>query len=135
MPTVVVIEDDRPSTDLLTVYLESAGFEVSSAQDGPSGLEAIRRMKPVAVVLDILLPLVNGWDVLAALKRDPETAAIPVIVVSIVDERAKGLSLGATDYLVKPVSRDHLLAALARARVIPEPLGTAARALESEERR
>jgi signal transduction histidine kinase/ActR/RegA family two-component response regulator len=134
LPTVVVIEDDRPSTDLLTVYLESAGFEVSSAQDGPSGLETIRRVKPVAVVLDILLPLVNGWDVLAALKRDPETAAIPVIVVSIVDERAKGLSLGATDYLVKPVSRDHLLAALARARVIPEPLGAAARALESEER-
>jgi DNA-binding response OmpR family regulator len=58
-----------------------------------------------------------------------------VIVVSIVDERAKGLSLGATDYLVKPVSRDHLLAALARARVIPEPLGAGARALESEERR
>ncbi len=133
--TVVVIDDDRPSTDLLTVYLESAGFKVSSAQDGPSGLEAIRRMKPVAVVLDILLPLVNGWDVLATLKRDPETASIPVIVVSIVDERAKGLSLGATDYLVKPVSRDHLLAALARARVIPEPLGASARALESEDRR
>ena len=64
LPTVVVIDDDRPSTDLLTVYLESAGFEVSSAQDGPSGLEATRRMNPVAVVLDILLPLVNGWDVL-----------------------------------------------------------------------
>jgi signal transduction histidine kinase/ActR/RegA family two-component response regulator len=134
-PTVVVIDDDRPSTDLLTVYLESAGFEVSSAQDGPSGLEATRRLKPVAVVLDILLPLVSGWDVLAALKRDPETAAIPVIVVSIVDERAKGLALGATDYLVKPVSRDHLLAALTRARVIPEPLGAAARTLESEELR
>ena len=90
-------------------------------------------MNPVAVVLDILLPLVNGWDVLAALKRDPETTAIPVIVVSIVDERAKGLSLGATDYLVKPVSRDHLLAALARAGVIPSRL--AAAGLESEERR
>ena len=92
-----MIDDDRPSTDLLTVYLESAGFEVSSAQDGPSGLEATRRMNPVAVVLDILLPLVNGWDVLAALKRDPETTAIPVIVVSIVDERGEG-----------PLARRHL---------------------------
>ena len=62
------------------------------------------------------LPRIDGWDVLAALKVDPETAAIPVVVVSMLDERVKGLSLGAADYLVKPVSRDDLLAALARAR-------------------
>ena len=133
--TVVVIEDDRPSTDLLAVYLESAGFEVSSAHDGPSGLDAIRRIRPVAVVLDILLPVVDGWDVLAAVKRDAETADIPVIVVSILDERVKGRSLGAADYLVKPVSRDQLLAALARAGVMSEPSSDAAPALGSEGRR
>ncbi len=61
----------------------------------------------------------DGWDVLRAIKADPETAAIPVVVVSVLDERAKGLSLGAAEYLVKPVSRDELLAALARVRVVP----------------
>ena len=131
LPEVVVIDDDRPSVDLLTVYLESAGFEVSAAHDGPSGLDAIRRQKPVAVVLDIRLPRMDGWDVLAALKRDPETAAIPVVVVSVLDERAKGLSLGAVDYLVKPVSREEFLTAMAR--VMPGPL-PAVHALESGHR-
>ena len=106
--------DDSRSVDLLTVYLESARFEVSSAHDGPSGLEATRRKKPVAVVLDIRLPRMDGWDVLAALKADPDTAAIPVVIVSVLDERMKGLSLGAADYLLKPVSREELLDALAR---------------------
>ena len=133
LPEVIVIEDDRPSADLLTVYLESAGFKISAAHDGLSGLDAIRRQNPVAVVLDIRLPRMDGWDVLAELKSNPETAAIPVVVVSMLDERTKGLSLGAADYLLKPVSREELLAAMARARVMPEQL-TAARALESGHR-
>ncbi len=103
---VLVIEDDRQSVDLLTVYLESAGFEVSTAHDGPSGLAAIRRERPVAVILDVRLPRMDGWDVLRAIKADPETSSIPVVVVSVVDERVKGLSLGAAEYLVKPISRD-----------------------------
>jgi signal transduction histidine kinase/ActR/RegA family two-component response regulator len=134
LPKVIVIDDDRPSVDLLTIYLDSAGFEVFSANDGASGLDAIRRQKPVAVILDIRLPRMDGWDVLAALKVDADTAAIPVVVVSILDERAKGLSLGAADYLVKPVSREELLAALARVQVMPEPLAAAAQVLESEHR-
>ena len=93
----------------------------------------IRRQKPVAVVLDIRLPRMDGWDVIAALRADPETAAVPVVVVSMLDERAKGLSLGATEYLVKPVSREQLLAALARAGVASDPLA-ATRAHESEPR-
>jgi CheY-like chemotaxis protein/anti-sigma regulatory factor (Ser/Thr protein kinase) len=133
LPRVVVIEDDRPSLDLLSVYLETAGLEVESAHDGPTGLDTIRRQKPVAVVLDIRLPRMDGWEVLAALKADPDTAAVPVVVVSMLDERAKGLSLGASDYLMKPVSREQLLAALARAGVTSEPLA-AARMLESEPR-
>jgi DNA-binding response OmpR family regulator len=133
-PRVMVVEDDSRSVDLLTVYLESAGFDVSSERDGPSGLEATRRLKPVAVVLDIRLPRMDGWDVLAALKADPDTAAIPVVIVSVLDERVKGLSLGAADYLLKPISREAILDALARAGVRSEPLGTAAPELGSEHR-
>ncbi len=119
LPTVLVIEDDRQSVDLLTAYLESAGFAVTSAHDGPSGLDAIRLEQPRAVVLDIRLPRMDGWDVLTALKADAETAAVPVVVVSMLDERVKGLSLGAAAYLVKPVSRDALLSALATVGVLP----------------
>ena len=70
-------------------------------------------MRPGAVLLDIRLPGIDGWAVLKALKADPETRDIPVIVVSIVDERARGVALGAAAYLVKPVSREELLTALA----------------------
>jgi signal transduction histidine kinase/ActR/RegA family two-component response regulator len=112
---VVVIEDDRPSLDLMTAYLSGASLKVTTARDGPSGLEAVRRVHPDAVLLDIRLPGIDGWSVLEALKEEPETRDIPVIVVSIVDERARGVALGAAAYLVKPVSRDDLLTALAAA--------------------
>ena len=112
---VVVIEDDRPSLDLMTAYLSGASLKVTTARDGPSGLEAVRRVRPDAVLLDIRLPGIDGWSVLEALKGEPETRDIPVIVVSIVDERARGVALGAAAYLVKPVSRDDLLTALAAA--------------------
>ena len=112
-----MIEDDRPSLDLLTrLPVRERPLEVTTARDGPSGLEAVRRVRPDAVLLDIRLPGIDGWAVLEALKADPETRDIPVIVVSIVDERARGVALGAAAYLVKPVSRDDLLAALARGR-------------------
>jgi CheY-like chemotaxis protein len=91
---------------LLRVYLEAAGARVVSAGDREEGLDTIRRLSPAGVVLDILLPGVDGWDVLAQLKADPETAAIPVIVVSMLDERGRGFALGATEYPVKPVGRN-----------------------------
>ena len=112
--TVIVIDDDRRSVDLLTVYLEAVGLSVVSARDGERGVELVKRLKPVSVILDILLPGLDGWQVLDSLKADPTTAAIPVIVVSILDERGRGLALGATEYLVKPVSREEVLEALAR---------------------
>jgi signal transduction histidine kinase/ActR/RegA family two-component response regulator len=111
--SIVVIEDNRPSSDLLTAYLSGASLHVATARDGESGLEAVRRERPAAVLLDIRLPGIDGWTVLRALKSDPGTADIPVIVISIVDERSRGTALGAAGYLVKPVSRDELLAALA----------------------
>jgi signal transduction histidine kinase/CheY-like chemotaxis protein len=119
-PTVVVVEDDRRSFDLLRVYLEGVGARVVSARDGQEGLDTVRRLSPAGVVLDILLPGIDGWEVLAQLKADPATAAIPVVVVSMLDERGRGFALGAAEYLVKPVSKDQLLAALYRAAAIPE---------------
>jgi signal transduction histidine kinase/CheY-like chemotaxis protein len=119
-PTVVVVEDDRRSFDLLRVYLEAAGARVVSAADGEEGLDTVRRLNPAGVVLDILLPGIDGWDVLAQLKADPGTAAIPVVVVSMLDERGRGFALGAAEYLVKPVSKEQLLAALYRAAAIPD---------------
>jgi signal transduction histidine kinase/DNA-binding response OmpR family regulator len=119
-PTVVVVEDDRRSFDLLRVYLEAAGARVISARDGEEGLDTVRSLNPAGVVLDILLPGIDGWEVLARLKADPGTAAIPVIVVSMLDERGRGFALGAAEYLVKPVGKDQLMAALYRAAAMPE---------------
>jgi CheY-like chemotaxis protein len=110
--SIVVIEDDRPSLDLLTAYLSGVAITVVTAREGQSGLEAVRRNRPDAVLLDIRMPGIDGWEVLRALKQDPDTSDIPVVVVSIVDERARGAALGAAGYLVKPVSRDDLLGAL-----------------------
>ena len=109
---VVVIEDDRPSIDLITAYLSGAALRVTVAGDGQTGLDAIRRVRPAAVLLDIRLPGIDGWAVLQALKAEARTRDIPVIIVSIVDERTRGAALGAAAYLVKPVSRDALLHAL-----------------------
>jgi len=119
-PTVVVVEDARRSFDLLRVYLEGAGARVVGARDGREGLDTVRRLNPAGVVLDILLPGLDGWEVLAQLKADPQTAAIPVIVVSMLDERGRGFALGAAEYLVKPVGKEQLLAALYRAAAMPE---------------
>ncbi len=116
-PTVLVIDDDRRSTELLTAYLESAGFGVELAHDGKNGLEKARQDDQAAIVLDIKLPGLDGWEILRTLKSDPATSQIPVVIVSILDERARGLSLGAVDHLVKPVSREALLSTLASAGV------------------
>ena len=112
--TVVVIEDDRRSADLLTLYLEGAGYAVVLAGDGVEGLELVRRVDPRAVILDVRLPRLDGWDVLARLKADPATARLPVVIVSMIDERGRGFALGAAEYLVKPVDRERFLSALER---------------------
>jgi signal transduction histidine kinase/ActR/RegA family two-component response regulator len=118
-PAVVVIDDDRASLDLMSAYLAGHGVRVVRARDGKEGLDAVRRLQPVVTVLDILLPGIDGWEVLEELRADPETQALPVIVASIVDERSCGLAAGAADYLVKPVGREELLGALRRMHVLP----------------
>jgi signal transduction histidine kinase/ActR/RegA family two-component response regulator len=121
-PVVVVVEDDRRSLDLISLFLEGAGVHTVAARDGAEGLAAVRRHHPAAVVLDIRLPGMDGWGVLEALKADPETASAPVVVVTILDERAQALALGAAEYLVKPVGRDDVLGALRRVGALPTGL-------------
>ena len=118
-PVVVVIDDDRASLDLMSAYLAGHGVRVVRARDGKEGLDAVHRLKPVATVLDILLPGMDGWKVLEELRTDPKTQGLPVIIASIVDERSRGLAAGAGDYLVKPVGREELLGALRRMHVLP----------------
>jgi signal transduction histidine kinase len=120
-PLVVVVEDDRRSMDLVTLYLEGAGVRVVAAHDGLTGLAAVRDHRPAAVVLDIRLPGMDGWRVLEALKSDPVTAEAPVVVVTMLDERPQAVALGAAEYLVKPVGRDDVLAALQRVGALPSP--------------
>ena len=110
--TVLLVDDDRASLDLMTAYLSATPVQILRAHDGLEALALARTAGPVAIVLDIRLPRLDGWEVLTRLKADPATRSIPVVVVSIVDERQRGLRLGAAAYLLKPVRRDDLLEAL-----------------------
>jgi CheY-like chemotaxis protein len=112
--SILVIEDDRRSLELMTLYLHGAEYDVHSARDGEQGLALARRLRPSAIVLDIMLPHLDGWDLLALLKADPRTARIPVVIVSMLDARGRGFALGAAEYLVKPVSREAVITALSR---------------------
>ena len=109
---VLVIDDDPAVLDLMTRFLQREGFAVRTAMDGETGLRLAAELRPSAILLDILMPHVDGWAVLSRLKADPALSSIPVVVVSFVDERGLGYSLGAADYLVKPVEWDRLKRAL-----------------------
>lgn len=110
--TVLLVDDDRASLDLMTAYLSASPVRVLRARDGVEALSLARTAAPAAVVLDIRLPRMDGWEVLTRIKADPATSSIPVVVASIIDERPRGLRLGAAAYLLKPVRRDDLLDAL-----------------------
>jgi signal transduction histidine kinase/DNA-binding response OmpR family regulator len=111
---VLVIEDDPAARELLRVHLEGAGYGVLGTASGRQGLAWVSELRPDAVILDILLPDIDGWEILQRLKGDPATRSIPVMVVSVLDDRQLGLALGAVDYFVKPVSRELLLEGLGR---------------------
>jgi signal transduction histidine kinase/ActR/RegA family two-component response regulator len=122
---LLMVDDDRASLDLVTAYLTGSGIELLRARDGLEALDLARRLRPAAVVLDIRLPKMDGWQVLTELKAHPDTSSIPVVIVSIVDEPARGLALGAAAYLTKPVRREELLEALRRTGALdntPSPL-------------
>ena len=118
---VLIIDDDARSTELLCTYLTGAGYEVSMAGGGEIGLAAARRLRPDAILLDVLMPDMDGWTVIQALKRDEGLRDVPVFFVTILDDRRTGITLGATDYFVKPIDHDALLAQLAR-HVLPQDL-------------
>jgi signal transduction histidine kinase/CheY-like chemotaxis protein len=111
-PLVLVVEDDVHIASVLRTYLESDGYRVEVVDDGQQAIQAARALTPFAITLDISLPKQDGWTVLNALKREPTTAEIPVVIVSIVDNRDYGLVLGATDYLVKPIDHERLRSTL-----------------------
>lgn len=113
-PLVLVVEDDPKAAEILDRYLVSAGYRTEIARDGVEALEKARGMRPAAITLDVLLPKLDGWNVLAQLKLDEATAHIPVVVVSVLDQPSHGRALGAADYFVKPVQRDALIARLDR---------------------
>ncbi|MBE9536727.1 MAG: response regulator [Proteobacteria bacterium] len=108
-PLILVAEDDMATSEIITIYLTQAGYKVSHAYNGTEAIEKARGEKPFAISLDIMLPKKDGWEVLQALKDDPETSNIPVIIHSIVENRELAFALGATDYLVKPASKDALV--------------------------
>jgi CheY-like chemotaxis protein len=111
---VLAIDDQEAVRDLVTRTLAPLDFAVQSARTGEAGAALARQTSPDLILLDINLPDGSGWRVLEGLKADPETSDIPVIVVSIIDDRARSISLGAAEHLVKPVSRDVLCAAAMR---------------------
>ncbi len=111
---VLVIDDDAQVREMVRWHLTRDGYEVAVAATGEEGLALAASVRPIAITLDILLPSMDGWAVLTALKADPGLAAIPVIFLSMVDERNMGYALGAADFLVKPVQKDLLLQSVAR---------------------
>ena len=109
---ILVIDDDQSVLDLTERFLTRKGFKVVTANNGHEGLRLARELHPAAITLDVLMPQLDGWTVLAAIKGDPELADIPVILMTIIDDRTRGYALGATEYLIKPVSREKLTAVL-----------------------
>ena len=111
-PRILVVDDDPTVRELVARHLERAGFSVITAKGGQDGLRLARELRPAAMTLDIMMPDLDGWTVLAAMKGDPALAGIPVVLMTIVEEKNRGYALGAADYLVKPVDRGKLVAAL-----------------------
>lgn len=111
---VLVIDDDASVRELLQRFLRKEGFQVVSVSNGEEGLRMAKALKPDAITLDVMMPSMDGWAVLSQLKADPETTNIPVIMLTIVDSKDMGYTLGATDYLTKPVDRDKLIGLLKR---------------------
>ncbi|MCX6137081.1 MAG: PAS domain S-box protein [Ignavibacteriales bacterium] len=112
--TVLVIDDDEVVRDILHRSLEKEGYRVELAASGSAGIDRAREIKPMAIILDVLMPSKDGWSVLRDLKADPELANIPVIMYTMVDEKKFGFAIGAAEYLIKPVDREKIAEVLRR---------------------
>lgn len=113
-PIALIIEDNPQASQLLQTYLRDAGYRAEVARDGVEGLEKAKQLKPALITLDMIMPVKDGWQVLKELKRHPICKNIPIIIVSITDEKKLGFSMGAVDYFVKPVNREEFVTALKR---------------------
>jgi CheY-like chemotaxis protein len=112
--TVLVVDDDPTVHDVLRQAIAKEGYRLLHAYDGAQALEIAARDRPDIITLDVMMPKLDGWSVLGKLKSDPKLASIPVIMLTIVDERTMGYSLGAAEYMTKPVDRNRLLELLRR---------------------
>ncbi len=113
-PLIIAIDDNPDVLQLIALALEQTPYRVIGIQDSSQALAAIQELKPRAITLDIMMPRVNGWQILHSLKSNPITSSIPVILLTVLEDRSAGYVLGADEYLVKPVARDTLLRVLQR---------------------
>lgn len=120
VPLVLIVDDEPSARELLASYLEPE-YRVAMAASGDEAIAKAQQLKPDAITLDVMMPGSNGFETLATLRKFRETANIPVIILSIVDQKQVGFALGAADYLIKPVRRPALLEAIRRN--VPSPLG------------
>src|SRR5919109_300491 len=111
-PTVLVIDDDPTVHDLMQRFLRKEGWHIQAAISGEEGLRLAKTLRPAVITLDVMMPGMDGWAVLTALKTDPDVADIPVIMLTIVDDKIMGYALGVADYLTKPIDWEHLAAIL-----------------------
>jgi CheY-like chemotaxis protein len=112
--TVLVIDDDPVVHDLMARFLTKEGVRVVVASSGEEGLLLAHSERPAVITLDVMMPGMDGWTVLATLKADPELSSIPVVIVTMTDDRRTGYALGASEYLTKPIDPGRLTAALRR---------------------
>jgi CheY-like chemotaxis protein len=119
--TILVIDDEPEVRDLMKRFLGKEGFRVETASGGKDGLRLARELRPHAITLDVMMPKMDGWSVLSELKADSELAHIPVIMFTVVDDKNQGYSLGASDYLTKPVDRERLVSVLKQYTKAPAP--------------
>jgi signal transduction histidine kinase/DNA-binding response OmpR family regulator len=119
--SILVIDDDATARELIKDQLAAAGFDVVTAAGGLEGIKVAKELRPVAITLDVMMPDLDGWSVLAALRQDAQLADTPVIIVTILDEQRRGMALGAAGYLVKPIERERLHNLLQRFRSAEPP--------------
>lgn len=110
--TILVVDDSPTETRIFSSTLMKAGYEVETATNGEEAVEVARRIKPALILMDVIMPVLNGYQATRLIRKDPETADIPIIMVTTKDmqtDRTWGMRQGATDYMVKPVDRQLLL--------------------------
>jgi CheY-like chemotaxis protein len=123
-PVVLVVDDQEPAVRMFQRYLSHTSLRVVGVQEGARVLPLARQLRPQAITLDIMMPTIDGWEILQALQADPETRHIPVVICSVWDEPELASSLGAADFLKKPITQKDLLDALARLGLWDRPAGS-----------